>query len=192
MNDPKRDASGYIYKINESEIFVRNRPNKLSMNFDKLDEDDKADVYISVTDTWMEPPLDRPLVWYPWNEDRKPTPELFYAINRVLRWHVYYRKTPKISINCDGGTHRSVTVFGAFLLTYHADIAEQVIKDRININKSDELDWANPLEYIEGYLKERPEDRLLLSAMGEDSMSRLDAHCRSIFDKVKERFGEER
>lgn len=180
-----------LYKVGESNVIIRNRPKKLIHGEDDFDEEDRADAYLSVTDTWLAPPHDRIFVWCPWNEDRYPTPDMLYATVRTLMWWIHYQKIKNIQVFCDGGTHRSVTVFGAFLTSYCSrQEREKIVSERVSLNdEENNMDWANPLQYIAGYLELFPADRLLLKSMGEDHMSRLDVHMSNIYEMVKERYG---
>ena len=148
----------------------------------------------------MIPPQGKHFAWFPWNEGRQPIPEMYYATNRVLNWWIHYLKAKNIQIFCDGGTHRSVTVFGAYLRTYHTNReAEEIVKNRVE-KLHDSFDptktypehatWAQPLDYIDSYLEKFPADRLLFRAMGNDRLGRLDCHSRGIYDLVKERYGD--
>ena len=101
---------GYLYQVEDSEIFVSSRPKRFTS--DKTGYD--PDAYLSVTDTFCSPIVGKILMWFPWNEGRKPIPECYYATVRTLIWWVEKLRLPKIQIFCDGGTHRSVTVFGAY------------------------------------------------------------------------------
>lgn len=192
-----RSSKGFTYKVKDTSVFVRNRPRSLEIDCKKFKDEDKADAYLSVTDTFCFAPKGKPFVWVPWNEGRKPTPEQYYAVNRALLWWIHYKKLKKVHIFCDGGTHRSVTMFGIFILTYfNSREAEYIISKRIEAdplpknNKywRDTSKDARPIEYAESYLNERPEDRLLLAAMGKDKLGRLDTHCLNIFDTVKKRY----
>ena len=130
--------------------------------------------------------------WFPWNESRMPIPELYYACNRVLLWWVHYQKTPKIHLYCDGGSHRSVTVFGAFLLTYFKEDAEKIVANRTSLRR--ELateDNSNPLTYIRTYLEDFPEDALLFKAMGSEYIGSLETHCNSIYERISKRYGKQ-
>lgn len=197
----------FSYQVEESTIIVSSRPKSLSQGADRMgaepdaaiDPTEQADAYMSVTDTFCSPPTGgQPFVWIPWNEGRKPHPELYYAANRALIWWVHYEKRKRIILFCDGGTHRSVTIFGAFLLTYFKKDAQKICEARENVGKvypaddKDTTHWAQPLEYVEGYLDEFPADRLLLRAMGKDYLSRLDNHTKGIYEMVKERYGNHR
>lgn len=186
-----REASGYYYQVGESRILVRNRPVSLEIGAKALEEVDKADAYLSVTDTFCTPPSDRPFVWYPWNEDWGPKLEMYYAVNRALIWWVHYQKLKNIQIFCDGGTHRSVTVFGAFLLTYFPKDAEEIVNSRVGVSERDnpEDGHCHPLGYIRSYLDAHPEDWLLLKAMGQDYLGRFDNHCSGIAKICENRYG---
>lgn len=189
-----RDAWGHIYKVNETEVFVRNRPRSLEVDCTNFKSEDIADAYLSVTDTWVKPPEGKPLVWMPWNEGRKPTSELFYAVNRSLIYWIHYRKLKSVHLFCDAGTHRSVTVFGAFLLTYFPEDARNIVMQRKYVTRGDDEGsptWADPLEYIESYLKEFPEDYLLFKVMGNNYIGRLEEQTGSIYERVRKRFGRE-
>ena len=188
------------YKVRESVVVVRNRPKTLSIGEEKLNEGeaekDKADAVLGVTDTFIVAPKGSIFVWFPWNEGRDPIPEMFYACNKVLNWWTHYQKLPLIQVFCDGGTHRSVTVFGAFLMTYFTKAdREKIVEERIILDtydkKAEDLSrWAQPLEYIESYLDKFPADRLLFQAMRENYLGRLDAHSKGIYDIVRERYAD--
>jgi hypothetical protein len=191
---------GFIYKVRESEIYVRNRPKCLTIGEaeyknpkkQKVAAVDQADAYLSVTDSFCIAPPGKQYMWFPWNEGRQPIAEMFYATNKTLNWWTHYMKLKKIQVFCDGGTHRSVTVFGAFLMTYFTRAEyDQIIKDRVPVNyEPKHHHTAHPMDYLESYLKTFPSDRLLFQAMREDYMGRLDNHCRNIFDQVKERYAD--
>lgn len=184
---------GFKYKVNESVIYVRNRPKSLSTNGEDRDEKsavaDESDAYLSVTDTFCVAPPGKIFVWFPWNEGRNPIPEMYYATNRVLNWWVHYQKIPRIQLFCDGGSHRSVTVFGAFLRTYHNKDAKEIVEKRESVNNY--LSYvSDPLDYIDSYLREFPADALLFKSMREDYLGRLDGHSGDIYRQVKARYGD--
>lgn len=185
-------AHGFIYQVGETTVIVRNRPKSFEMDANKFDEDDRADAYLSVTDSFVVAPMDKPFVWVPWNEERYPTIEQYYACNRVLIWWIFYMKLKKVQIFCDAGTHRSVTVFGAFLRTYYNKTAEEIVASRVEFNpfpgERDTSTWSHPLGNIDSYLEKYPEDRLLFEAMNRDKLGRLDAHCKYVFDTVRKRY----
>lgn len=185
---------GFTYQVKESTIFVRNRPKNLSHNEDGYTDAEKADAYLSVTDTFVVAPINKIFVWFPWNEGRDPIPEMYYATNKVLNWWINYQKLKSIQIFCDGGTHRSVTVFGAFLLTYFTrKEAEEIIAARQPVNQQEDKNYqahCQPLEYVDSYLNKFPEDLLLFKAMNQDRLGRLDSHSHGIYDLVKARYGD--
>lgn len=194
-----REGRGYLYRVWDSEIYVRNRPRSLSISERKDGEivpEDLADAYLSVTDTWCVGPPGVPFTWIPWNEDRYPTADLFYGVNKTLIWWTHYMKLKRIQVFCDGGTHRSVTVFGAFLMTYfQRPDYEKIVRERVPVNQEEMTQKGlvdsicQPIEYIEGYLDKFPQDRLLFAAMRSNYMGRLDDHCRQIYRSVAERYG---
>ena len=192
----KQLPHGVIYQVNDTSIFVRNRPYSLECHVEEKEEIDKADAYLSVTDSFVVPPVGKPFVWFPWNEGRHPIPEMYYATNRVLNWWVLYQKLKRIQIFCDGGSHRSVTVFGAFLRTYFTDRqAREILSKAVQVNPypDSEVDLrveCDPLVYIDEYLEEFPADRLLFKAMQRDRLGRLDGHSKGIYRLVKARYGD--
>ena len=177
---------GFIYTLGETEVFVSSRPKRL---FSKEDGAEfNPDAYLSVTDTFCSPVENKIFTWMPWNEQRYPTPELFYAVNRSLNWWIEKQKLKKVQIFCDAGTHRSVTVFGAYLMTYYTqDERLQIVGDRVAI--PDDAESCNPLYYIEGYLNTFPEDMVFFKEMGEDRLARLDGLCNNVFKTVQDRYG---
>ena len=178
---------GFTYKVDETEVFVSGQPKKLFNPEGCLGYE--ANAYLGVTDSFCSIPEGKMFMWFPWNEGRSPIPEMYYACIKALTWWIRYQKLSKVCLFCDGGTHRSVTVFGAFLLAYCPQKAEQIVNDRIAVNLDQEADNCNPLYYIKTYLDEFPEDMLLFKSMGEDYLSRLDAHCESIYKRIKSRYG---
>jgi len=183
-----------------TEVFVRNRPRSFEMDAenDQRDVDLNADAYVSVTDSFVTAPKNKPFVWVPWNEGRKPHPELYYATNKMLNWFINYQKLKRVQVFCDGGSHRSVTVFGAFLRTYYRDQeAQKIVKERVQVDPwadqpkgYDPTAISHPLEYIDGYLEEFPADRLLFKAMNDDWLGRLEGHSKGIYELVKKRYGD--
>jgi len=198
----KKFTFGFKYQVRDTTVYVRNRPSKrmLTIDCERFVDEERADAYLSVTDTFVTPPKSKPLVWIPWNEHRLPTPEQYYGANKTLNQWIYYNKLKKVSIFCDAGTHRSVTIFGIYLLTYFSrKEAEEIVKNRVDFisyNKGDDpKDYsgiANPLEYAEGYLNRNPVDRLLLDMMGKDYLWRLDMLSQQIVKTVKERYADNR
>lgn len=211
MNEEDAHDHGFIYtlpfkersfgsepaKTWEVKVYVRNRPRSFDIGAKHYNSADEADAYLSVTDTFCVPPVGKPFVWVPWNEGRMPTPELYYACNKALIWWTHYAKLPYIQVFCDGGTHRSVSVFGAFLRTYFSPKeAEDIVSKRTpnfgNYEHKDHSNWAQPLEYIDKYLDDFPADRLLFKAMGKDYLSRLDNYSDEVWKQVKERYADNR
>lgn len=173
---------GFIYRVENSDVFVSNRVQDADCW--------PADAYFSVTDTFVQPVEGKPFVWHPWNESRKPTPELYYACNKVLYWWLHKQKYQKIRLFCDAGSHRSVTVFGIFLMTYHGKEAAEIVQNRVSFaGKDDDKEWANPLLYAGKYLQEIPEDNIFLKLMRDEPLLRLDYYFSRVEELVKNRFG---
>ncbi len=198
---PASDVFGFSYRVEKSEIVVRNRPRHLCISLPKThanSELETADAYLSVTDSFVVAPAGKILLWFPWNEGRKPTPEMYYATNRAIYWWVFRQEIPHIQIFCDGGTHRSVTVFGAFLRTYFpAQAAAEIVAERkclyVGPDKHLIESAANPLAYIDSYLEEFPVDRLLFKAMQADPLlGRLEGLSRQIYRDVGERYADQK
>jgi hypothetical protein len=203
----EQPAHGFIYKVPHrrgtqelqdtfTEVFVRNRVYSLEMDANEFRDEDKADAYLSVTDSFVAAPKDKPFVWVPWNESRKPHPELYYATNKMLNWWINYQRLPRIQVFCDGGSHRSVTIFGAYLRTYYKSYeADKIVAERVTVDPwsdvpkgYDHTKISQPLEYIDGYLEEFPADRLLFKAMGNDWLGRLEGFSQDIYELVKKRY----
>ena len=193
---PFRDSAKYEGgKDWDVQVYVRNRPKSFEIGAKTYHEADQADAYLSVTDTFTVAPTGKNFVWMPWNEGRHPTPELYYACNRTLIWWSHYMKLPTIQVFCDGGSHRSVSIFGAFLRTYFtksqaADIVAKRVPKFDDYEIKDRSTWCDPLEYIDSYLETFPSDRLLFKAMGKDYLSRLDTYCDDVWKQVKERYAD--
>lgn len=179
--------SGFIYTLEDAEVFVSSRPRKL-MTIHSESAVFKADAYLSVTDTFCAPVEGKIFTWVPWNEQRHPTPEFFYAVNRTLNWWLQREKRKKIQIFCDVGSHRSVTAFGAYLMTYFGrEERLKIVAGRkaVPLNR----DYCDPLEYIGKYLEKFPEYGLLFNEMGEDRMSRLDNLSTNIVNRIQTLYG---
>jgi hypothetical protein len=153
-----RDAQvmEFQYKVRESTIVVRGRPKQLTAGGEHFtgQAPEGFDAFLCVTDTFIVAPPGKILMWFPWNEDRKPIPELYYACNRALNWWTHYEKLKNIMVFCDAGTRRSVTVFGAFLMTYFDKTErEKIVQERIALKKYDYADaqlatYADPLSIL--------------------------------------------
>jgi hypothetical protein len=185
----------FKYKVKNTEVIVAGRPKKLSDGGEQLSNDQEADAYLSVTDTFMVAPQGKIFVWFPWNEDRSPIPEMYYAVNKVLSWWIFKQEIKKVMVFCDAGTHRSVTVFGAFLTTYFDTFErKEIVASRECLSRYEYTDeqlkrYADPLQYIGTYLEDFPQDVLLFKAMAGDHLGRLDGFSREIYNLVKERYG---
>jgi hypothetical protein len=186
----------FEYKVKESTVIVSGRPKKLTQGPDDFADTPDVDAFLSVTDTWVVPCPNKIFVWLPWNEGRNPSHELWYSANKTLIWWIHYQKLKKINVFCDAGTHRSVSVFGAFLTTYFdRHEREKIVQERVALQKYDYTEeqlarYAHPLQYIESYLDRFPEDRLLFKAMKGDYMGRLDGFTHAITRLCQERFAD--
>lgn len=187
----KRSRRGFLYAIGKTAIIVRNRPYSLEPDANKFLDEDHADAYLSVTDTFTVGIPGKHLVWCPWNEGQAPTKELIYACNKVLNFWVHYLKLDFIQVFCDAGSHRSPSIFGMYLLTFFPNEAEDIVKNRVGLNiRSQDKTQSDPLEYAKKYLNKNPELWLLLKAMREDYLGRLDLYCSRITDRVCSVYGD--
>ena len=183
--DDTREERGFKYRVGETEVHVRNRPTRIIMSLDPPE----ASAYLSVTDSWVSPATGVTHMWFPWNEGRQPTGEMFYATNRVLDFWIRRQKMKRVDIFCDGGTHRSVTVFGAFLKTYYTESEAQAIVDARS-DLSGDNNHCNPLEYVSRYMDDLPSLALLFRCMRRDQMSRLDVIAEAMTREVTELYGD--
>lgn len=141
----EQNLSGVIYSVNGTEIIVGNRPDLGTTRafFSSIDG------WINISDRLVLFPKGSLSQWSPWNEDGSPQYETLFSVLKTLNYWVNDLKLNRIFINCDAGTHRSVTLFGFYLLAYHQKNCEEINNNYRLFNRKD---WSNPLEYANTYL----------------------------------------
>lgn len=135
---------------------VGHRPNAVGATEEFFNS---VDGWISVTDRLIPYPSKTNFEWLPWNEGGKPEIEAIYAFIRTLRYWVNDLGFKKIYLHCDGGTHRAVSMFGFYLLTFFPEEA-QSIQDNHKLVRREIL--SAPLEYAQVKIKDFPEIGLFL------------------------------
>lgn len=181
-NRPKQGLDYAQYKIGDTVIMVGLRPNMYGTTTDFYNQ---IGGFINVSDRFVRHRADKVNVFYPWNEGGIPTYETIFAVLKTLHYWIDELKIPKVYIHCDGGTHRAVTMFGFYLLSYHSQDCEA-------INNSYELKgreyWSNPLEYGRGYFKDIPAIEEFLKALKE---SKDDVQYGDSFEDFLNRIGKD-
>lgn len=141
------------YRVKNTTVHVAGRPDYqgLQKNFRNAIEG-----YLSVTDRFVPHPPYANSAWFPWRESGGPSPEVLYGSLKTLNYWIDQLELREIYIHCDAGTHRSPTIFGCYLDTYHATIARQVAADVLLIGKTPTT-HSCPLDYWDSYRKSNPE-----------------------------------
>ncbi|MCX9024672.1 MAG: hypothetical protein OIN85_01085 [Candidatus Methanoperedens sp.] len=148
-SDPLRSTT---YKVGDTVVHVAGRPDYRP---EAIDKNYLAKVYawLSVTDRFVPPPPGAYSQWSPWIENGPPDMEVLFTCLKVLHYWIDELKLPEVVIHCDAGTHRSVTVFGAYLRTYHPEKAQEISDNFTMLNRDHRSD---PLEYWDSYVEECP------------------------------------
>mgnify|MGYP002651591248 CR=1 FL=1 len=171
------------YKVgNKVTVIVGVRPNCYGTTPEVYDS---IGAWMNVSDRFIRHRADKLNVFYPWNEGGIPTYETLFGVLKTLHYWIDELEIPRIYIHCDGGTHRAVTLFGLYLLTYRPGEAEEINK---SYALKDRQHWSNPLEYARGYFDDIPALREFIEALrtSEDDVS----HGHS-FDDFLKGIGEE-
>lgn len=149
-----------IYKVLNTEVIVAGRPDYHGLNKDFCKS---IDGWISVTDRFLTYPVGRHF-WFPWIESGPPKPEVLYGVLKTLNYWIDDLGLARIYLHCDAGTHRSPTVFGAYLDIYHDDIAKSVADTVKLVNKTPET-HSCALLYWQSYVRDYPKLKTLCLAI---------------------------
>jgi len=153
MHKKSDNLRGVTYKISDDvEVIVGGRPDYdgAGCTFETFKS---IDGWMSVSDRFT-PNLGYH-VWIPWNESRSLPEEVLFGAVLTLRHWVTELGFKRIYLHCDAGTHRSVTIFGAYLKAFYSkyDAYKTIIKSATPCNRNT---WSDPIEYIDSYIKEIP------------------------------------
>lgn len=151
------------YKVGDTVVYVAGRPDYERQGTSELIDLTDVEGWLSVTDRFVPHPLGHQ-AWHPWRESGPPKPEVLFGTLKTLHYWIDELKLSKVFIHCDAGTHRSVTVFGAYLDTYHSDEARPIVDAKVLHGRSPEH-WSDPLLYWNSYVEEFPELKLLTEAI---------------------------
>lgn len=153
------------YRVNDTIVIVGARPDAHTFT-----KEDYLSVlgWLNVTDRLVKHPLGVNNVWFPWNEDGKPSLECVYGSLKVLNYWINDLKLSKIYLHCDGGTHRAVSIFGFYLEAYHKKNAKSIVENHRLVRRKQ---LSDPLKYAGSYLKELPLIRAVVEKISsaEDS-----------------------
>lgn len=155
----KKRVRAASYKVGETTVFVAGRPDYNSSCDSEFDLDE-IDGWMNITDRFVPQPEWTYQAWFPWRESGPPSPEVLHGSLRTLHYWIDQLKLKHVFVHCDAGTHRSVTVFGAYLLTYHPEEAEAIAKGRTLYGK-EEAFHSDPIEYWTSYIEQYPELKTL-------------------------------
>ena len=113
------------YKVGKMTIYVGNRPVATWAECDKSFFK-KIDAWVSVTDKMVVFPKKTNYFWFPWFEPIPPHETMIEGVMMTLD-QLKERGSKRIYIHCDVGMHRSVTVFGLWLLRNGIQKIEHVL-----------------------------------------------------------------
>lgn len=139
----------------------------------------RPDAWISVTDTQVAFPLGAVYHWLPWVEEAPPTKETLYAVLRLLNYYVR-SGAMKIYVHCDAGTHRSPTIFGAYLLAYLGRRKAEEIQKTATLHGR--TTSSEPLYYIDTYLTRNQISLAFLEWVAKNPEKRLEDYRATLSD----------
>jgi len=151
----KKRVRAASYKVGETTVLVAGRPDYPSSCDSEFDLDE-IDAWMNITDRFVPQPMWTFQAWFPWRESGPPSPEVIHGSLRTLHYWIDQLKLSHVFIHCDAGTHRSVTVFGAYLLTYHPEQADAIAQARTLYGKEENY-HSCPMEYWRSYIRDYPE-----------------------------------
>lgn len=137
------------YKVNEkTRVLVGVRPDcyGTTPEFYK-----SIDAWINVSDRFVRHQKGIQNMFAPWNEGGQPQIETIFTVLKTLDHLINEQQVETIYIQCDGGTHRAVSMFGFYLMAYEKERAEEINNSYKLVGREH---WSNPLEYAQGYIEE--------------------------------------
>lgn len=143
------------YVVGNTTIYVGGRPDYRPEGIDK-DFVSSVEGWLSVTDRFIAYPPTAVSAWFPWRESGPPSPEVLYGTLKTLNYWIKELRLKTIYLNCDAGTHRSPSVFGAYLSTYYPDEVEKIVASVVLHNKNPEH-HSCPKKYWDSYVVQYPE-----------------------------------
>jgi hypothetical protein len=151
------------YKVNQTEVLVGPRIDLDSRGCSKSFFD-SVHGWCSVTESYVEYPVEANVRWFPWKEHKEKLPDhVLFGTMKMLNFWINELKLPRIYIHCDLGTHRAPTVLGAFLLGYYPKEFDTIEANRIIFNRKHSTiigtngsEHGQPRSYIKSYLREVP------------------------------------
>lgn len=147
-NKPTENLSYAQYQVGSTQVLVGNRPNYAGTTKEFYDS---VDGWINVSDRFVRHNQGKLNMFIPWNEAGKPSYEAIFSVLKTLHYWIDEQKVSRVYIHCDGGTHRAVSMFGFYLLAYHAGKSEEINNSKILVKREH---WSNPLLYAQTYLKD--------------------------------------
>lgn len=147
----KFDLRYSAYKVDQTEVIIAGRPDSIDNRHLDKTFIESVDAWLSVTDRFIEYPVTR-YQWFPWQENGPPQNEVLYGSLKTLHYWIDKLKLKRIYIHCDAGTHRSPSVFGAYLCTYHAKLAQQICEAGTHFRDYP----SSPYQYWLSYLVQYP------------------------------------
>lgn len=178
-----RELSYAKYKAGEMTYMVGSRVNAYCISREFFNS---VDGWISVTDTPQWFPEKTDFMWFPWDEGKACSPEIFYSVIHTLTMWQKFRKMKTFYIHCDAGTHRAPTVFGAWLLgRYGRKEAAEIVAGHELVRREH---LSDPLAYIGYHLDDHPTDLIMIQETAKTIMNRFDGIVYGMRDKFKERY----
>lgn len=168
------------YKVMDTEVLVGSRPDCYGF---KGENSDKIGGFLSVSDRYVDYPINYNTAWYPWNEGiEAPYSVLFPSLITLHRW-IIDEKLDRVYIHCCAGTHRAPTIFGAFLWTFFNKEKEEIANGYKNVVRQQ---WSDPNYYFDDHLRVNPQDKAFFEYMGNKYDFSKDRDHQSMESVLKE------
>lgn len=188
--ESSRPHYGASYRILDTLVYVAGRPDYEGVDKIYLDT---VKGWMSLTDRFIRYPISTSQqAWFPWVESGPPKPEVIYGALTTLHYWIDVLKLDTIYIHCDAGTHRSPSIFGAYLDTYHPESAEEVAGNAVVFGKKPEH-HSCAVKYWDSYKDRNPDLKLLTDAIREMDVSEWGhENLDSILDRVSSKKNKEK
>ena len=147
-NKEKTDLRYVKYTVSGTAFYVGARPDTYNATKDFCSDM----LWLNVSEEYLLYPSEH--AWLPINEGKGMTVETVFGCLHTL--HNWFSRSKKIYIHCMGGTHRSPSIFGLFLLSFQN---KKFIESKEVVGYTHPSD---PLEYAATYMEREPEIAYLI------------------------------
>lgn len=141
-----------MYRVEDTDVIVAGRPDFRGLSADYCRG---IDGWLSVSDRFIEFPEGARHQWFPWIENGPPKPEILYGSLMTLTHWIDRLRLRRVYCSCDAGTHRSPSIFGAYLAGFHRDVQDEIARN-VKLGPPGRPRWSCPVEYWTKYEQNHP------------------------------------